>query len=178
MSVQTWVAACMDPAEWDAWHAANRSARGGRDSRPCDDCLLGFAAEMRTAGRCNGQPGADATDDEEETAMEPTNTPAPKTTPARLTVEAPCRSCSHAPVCRVRDRVIDASTIAIAVPVMGDGVTIALTGTVECDWYVRDRGAPSERKGRKHNWSPEQRAAAAERARQMMAARKAAKEAA
>ena len=172
-----WEPACMDPDEWAAWRSLNGRVSGSqRAARPCSDCLLGYAAEMRAEGRCNGTPGGDAADDEEEHDMDTVTTS--RTTPTRIAVEAPCRTCSHAPVCRLRDTVIDAGTVSVPVPMLGDGIAIRLTGTVDCDWYVKDRSAAPQRITAKRDWSPEQRAAAAERARQMMAARKAAKEAA
>lgn len=55
---ETWTALCMDPDEWEGWLAANRRAPNQVDQarRPCADCTLGFAAEMRAEGRCNGEP--------------------------------------------------------------------------------------------------------------------------
>lgn len=52
---------CMDADELADWHALNsrNSNRSERAATPCDDCLLGFAAEMRAQGRCNGTPGGD-----------------------------------------------------------------------------------------------------------------------
>lgn len=55
-----WRADCMDDAEWSTWIEMNPT-RAIQDAliapRPCTDCPLGFAAEMRSAGRCNGEPG-------------------------------------------------------------------------------------------------------------------------
>lgn len=63
-----WVAACMEPDEWEAWQVSNRRiAVSGRAPRPCSDCPLGFAAEMRSVGRCNGSPNG--VDDHEEDEM-------------------------------------------------------------------------------------------------------------
>lgn len=49
---------CMDAEELAGWRAQNDRSRHGngiRARRPCEDCLLGFAAEMRALGRCNGE---------------------------------------------------------------------------------------------------------------------------
>ena len=65
---ERWTAACMEPDEWADWQRLNRSIanHGDQASRPCSDCLLGFAADMRAEGRCNGQPAGDTHDHEEE----------------------------------------------------------------------------------------------------------------
>lgn len=55
---ERWTAACLEPAEWTAWQRANRLlTHSSQAARPCDDCLAGFAADMRAEGRCNGVPG-------------------------------------------------------------------------------------------------------------------------
>ena len=64
---------CMDADELAGWRAQNdrnRHGNGIRAKRPCEDCLLGFAAEMRAVGRCNGEPGGDGADDQEPEAPE------------------------------------------------------------------------------------------------------------
>jgi hypothetical protein len=66
-----WRAECMDDEEWARWVETNPIA-GFQDAtiapRPCTDCPLGFAAEMRAEGRCNGSPGWQPPADEEEEA--------------------------------------------------------------------------------------------------------------
>jgi hypothetical protein len=54
-----WRADCMTDEEWTEWVAMNPVALsdGQVADRPCTDCPLGFAAEMRALGRCNGTPG-------------------------------------------------------------------------------------------------------------------------
>jgi hypothetical protein len=47
MSDDEWSLWCVSDAERNAW-------QDGAD--PCDDCLAGFAVEMRAAGRCDGSP--------------------------------------------------------------------------------------------------------------------------
>jgi len=51
--------ACIDDDEWALWRAANEApaALTSWAESPCIDCLPGFAAEMRDAGRCDGTPG-------------------------------------------------------------------------------------------------------------------------
>lgn len=68
---ERWEPLCMDHDEWEAWQGTNRrlTYQGDQAARPCADCLLGYAAEMRAEGRCNGEP---AGDHHEEDTMEPT----------------------------------------------------------------------------------------------------------
>ena len=67
----------MDPDEWAAWRSLNDRSGSNRAARPCSDCLLGYAAEMRADGRCNGTPGGDAADDEEDHDMDSSRTLTP-----------------------------------------------------------------------------------------------------
>lgn len=47
---------CMDPAEWERWlELATPLVR----RRPCYDCTPDFAAQMRAAGRCEGEPATE-----------------------------------------------------------------------------------------------------------------------
>lgn len=180
---ERWIAACLEPDEWEAWQRANRTLnQSSQASRPCDDCTLGFAADMRALGRCNGQPGGIAPDhdtDHEEDPMEATITTLAEKQPtakARITIAAPCRDCTHAPVCRLRDAVIDAASLSVPVPVLGDGIAINLTGTVECDWFTKAKGSGMPRVVTKpRTWTDEQRAAQAERMRSVSAAKVAAR---
>lgn len=86
---ERWQAACMDPDEWEVWQDTNRrlTSFGDQATRPCDDCTLGFAADMRALGRCNGTPaGADEEDEPMDTMPArpepgpPTRQPTPKQT--------------------------------------------------------------------------------------------------
>lgn len=55
--VPAWAPACMDAAEWALWEGANRGLNGSwRAARPCADCPIAHAADMRAEGRCNGTP--------------------------------------------------------------------------------------------------------------------------
>lgn len=51
----TFRAACMTPEESRLWEAAARGVRNG-GLRPCVDCPASFAADMRLAQSCNGEP--------------------------------------------------------------------------------------------------------------------------
>ena len=46
----------MDTSEWANWTEAMQRVESPV-STPCDDCLVGFALEMRDIGRCDGHPG-------------------------------------------------------------------------------------------------------------------------
>lgn len=49
---------CMTAEELAGWHAANANIYSNREraARPCHDCPLAFAQEMRGLGCCNGEP--------------------------------------------------------------------------------------------------------------------------
>jgi hypothetical protein len=156
---ERWRAACMTPKEWAAWQDTNRRISNHTDQapRPCSDCTLGFAADMRAVDRCNGSPAG--ADHEEENDMDPQSTAEPKvpTRQVRIAVDAPCGGCSHAEVCRIADEVRAIAEAKVEVPRVGDGLTLALAGSIECRFYapVRKAGRPA--------MTPEQRAAAAAR---------------
>ena len=54
-----WQAACMDADDWRIWRslAVFNGSEADQAARPCHDCPLSFALEMRAQGRCNGTPG-------------------------------------------------------------------------------------------------------------------------
>lgn len=53
-----WDPSCMEPDEYAGWREMNGKLIGsGRALRPCQDCPLGFALDMRAEDRCNGEPG-------------------------------------------------------------------------------------------------------------------------
>lgn len=178
-----WEPSCMEPDEWVAWQESNRRlALGYQAPRPCSDCLLGYAAEMRATGRCNGQPGGDAHDEHEETAHMDDQAKAmiasiPEAPTRRVSIEvsAPCPGCSHQPVCRIADEVAAIERAQVAVPKLGQGLAMTLSARVDCEYFAPvKRSGPGRPAGSGKGWTPEQREAAAERARQMNA-RKAAK---
>jgi len=55
--------ACMDDEEHERWVKLNPTNGVERARAPCDDCIVGFALEMRAIGRCDGVP-AGVEDDE------------------------------------------------------------------------------------------------------------------
>lgn len=59
--------ACMDDDEYAGWTRLNVASR---TASPCDDCLAGFAADMRAIGRCDGTP-LGYEDDEEDIDIVP-----------------------------------------------------------------------------------------------------------
>jgi hypothetical protein len=51
------VALCMTPEERDGWYMWDKRVANSSGGVPCSDCTPEFAAEMRSAYRCNGVPG-------------------------------------------------------------------------------------------------------------------------
>ena len=54
--------ACMDEDEYAGWQAHNQRVslpQGAFAESPCQDCMESYAAEMRNAGRCDGEPGGE-----------------------------------------------------------------------------------------------------------------------
>ena len=142
----TWSPACMAEDEYEAWLFMNRAtatARAVAVTRPCVDCTLGYAAEMRAVGRCNGTPAGV----EEEEDMEQ-----PETVDVRLSrrvpvtvAPPPCASCAHEPVCALRATVEGLVEIPVGAPPVPDGLRITLAATVACDHFLRDRAQPAPR---------------------------------
>lgn len=143
--------ACMDAAELALWTAANRRATGGgvrrfRDDAPtpCHDCTLGYAADMRALGRCNGTPGG-----VEEDEMDMTTAIAEAAQiigRRRVTTVAPCEGCVHARVCRLRPA--DSLEVSVTLPALADELTVTLTATVECSEYAKAKGAKTAPAGK------------------------------
>jgi len=53
-----WSPDCMDAPDWRDWQRMNPgNVGGGKALKPCWDCPLEFAVEMRAIARCNGSPG-------------------------------------------------------------------------------------------------------------------------
>lgn len=140
----TWSPACMAEDEYEAWLEANRrtaTARAVAVERPCVDCTLGYAAEMRAIGRCNGTPAGV----EEEEDMEQ-----PETVDVRLVgripvtvTPPPCGSCAHEPVCALRRSLEAIAEIPAAAPTVPAGLRLTLLAAVECDHFLRDRAKPA-----------------------------------
>jgi hypothetical protein len=172
-----WVAACMEPDEWALWTEANRRSAAHRISRPCEDCPLGFALEMRAIGRCNGEPaGAPEDEDQEDEPMEIAQV---KAQPVAVAVTAPCETCIHREVCAIRLS-IDAVAhrdVDVILPKLDVALKPTLTMAIDCSFYARDRavkltsqvaaagrsGWTEERKARWHEQMAARRAAKAER---------------
>jgi hypothetical protein len=190
-----WMPLCMDPDEWAEWRRTNPIGLTATSAvaRPCADCLLGFAADMRALGRCNGTPGGAAVDEEEEEPMDQTSTP-----PRRMALEVtapPCGSCSHEPVCSLRSAFEGMASVEVGALSVPTGLRLSLVATVSCDHYLRDRTKPapvrvltSQERGQANgaakyrastaDWTPERRAAQGDRMRAREAAKKAEREAA
>lgn len=157
-----WRPACMDDEEWALWKAGNDRLvnRKLQASRPCADCPLGHAADMRAEGRCNGTPGG--VEDEEDEHMDqvaPAAEPKPvtPTRQVRIAVSAHCDGCAHVQVCRITDEVRAIADTTVAVPKVGPSLALELSASVSCEFYtpVRKVGRPP--------LTPEQRAAAGQR---------------
>lgn len=156
----------MDPGEWSEWRALNPRltyAATEPAERPCADCPLGYAAEMRAVGRCNGTPGWVAEEDEVSDA--PRLLTGGKEVPVALSL--PCDRCAHYRVCAIRP-VMEArlETLPVSLPVLDSAVKVTLSADVECGHFLRAAkaaGAPTAIRTR----SPETRAkmAAAQQAR-------------
>ena len=194
-----WTPACMDADELAGWHLFNDRAKGSSHvTLPCADCLPGFAAEMRSIGRCNGTPRGGQEDEDmgtfDYTAPEQPQ-PEPKEAPRSLTMTRhvqlevaapPCASCAHEPVCALRAAFEGMATVETAAPPLPDGLRLTLTASVECSHFLRDRAKPapvrvltSQERGQAngagahrttHEWSAEQRAAQGDRMRARNAA--------
>lgn len=151
-----WAPLCMDPEDWRRWQSANRSitAQSERIERPCQECPLGFAAEMRAAGRCNGTPSGV---DEEEDQMSQVSRINSK--PVQVRLVAPCEKCVHRDVCSIRESLTGALAegVEVEMPALRPELTPVATIAVECSRFRRETGA-----GRPP-MTAEQRAAAGDR---------------
>ena len=53
-----WAPLCMTDRDYRDWQDLNEKVSGSRKAdRPCADCPLSYATEMRSQGKCNGSPG-------------------------------------------------------------------------------------------------------------------------
>lgn len=133
-----WAPSCMDAEEWADWRARNPTHIPGTVARPCEDCLLGFAADMRALGRCNGTPGGAAVDEEiEEEPMDQVSAPAGFR--VEVAVEAPCPRCEKADVCGLRASVEGLRALPVMAPRLDPRIGLALAGTVSCSAFVKAR---------------------------------------
>jgi hypothetical protein len=148
----------MTPGEWSEWRRLNpvrlAHIRGTRiAARPCEDCPLGFAADMRAQDKCNGEPGYIAGEDDEE---EEEHTVAEQSGSSQVvSVTAPCGTCSHAPVCRLRAAVEGARTASVDFPRVDAAITVEVAATVSCAHYSGQRQAKATGTDGKRHLSPE-----------------------
>jgi hypothetical protein len=145
----------MDAEELARWQEMNGRAAANRAARPCADCPLGYAVEMRALGRCNGTPGGVEEDTEmgtfdytgpERPQPEPKEAPRALTMTRRVELEVaapPCGSCAHEPVCALRAAFEGMATVETSAPPLPDGLRLTLTASVECAHYLRDRAKPA-----------------------------------
>ncbi len=191
-----WTPLCMEPDELARWQEMRdrSTSRSDRIALPCRDCLAGFAIDMRALGRCNGTPNGveeDTEMDQPDTSVEraygngETFAATPRALTRRVELEVaapPCGSCSHEPVCALRAAFEGMATVETSAPPLPDGLRLALSASVACAHFLRDRakpapvrvltsqergqanGAEAYRKGT-HEWTPEQRAAQGDRMR-------------
>lgn len=160
----------MEPDELELWTSTSRGIP------PCHECPLAFAAEMRAENRCNGRP-AGADEEEEEVDVTELGTGGTVTAEQRIEIIAPCGTCAHRQVCGLREKLERAREADVAMARLPDELKLEIRATVDCAFYSKERGTarangaagePRLHAGR--TWSPEQRAAAAERMRARRAA--------
>lgn len=161
-----WRPRCMSDEEYASWAEKNAPMTSGKAARPCADCPLGYAADMRAVGRCNGTPGG-VEEDEGEMAL-PTRLPQPDhvdrvlglrpgavaaspatqafTTDVAVAVDLPCPACIHAPVCRIKASIEGRlERLAVATPQLDPALTIQLEAKIECSLFRAER--PAKRGG-------------------------------
>jgi hypothetical protein len=181
LAVETWAPACMSDEEWATWRSSGYLRLG---DRPCSDCPLGYAAEMRAQGRCNGTPGGVEEDEDvdEHQAAGAARTAAiyaaRRATAAEsveVSVAAPCPTCGHREVCRIRPQLEDLDELDVSLPPLDQAVTISFTATASCSHYVKTKAAamPIDGDRQRKPHTPETR----ERLRELALARIAAKKA-
>jgi hypothetical protein len=182
-----WRPRCMTDEEYDSWSSKNAPMTLGKALRPCADCPLGYAADMRAEGRCNGTPGG-VEEDEGDMATQPPPQiragaialqPTPNrtlTTDVAVALDLPCPSCIHAPVCRIKASIEgQLDRLAVATPRLDPALTIQLEAKVDCSLFRPER--PAKRgggpHGQKRNLSPEERERRRQQALAMTAAKRA-----
>ena len=155
-----WAPLCMEPGDWKHWQRTNPRFGGGAGfaPRPCADCPLGFAAEMRAEGKCNGTPGwQPPADDYEEAQVGDT------VTVSNVQISAPCGTCAHREVCSIRRTLGSLDEVDVTMPKPDPALTVVLGMTVECSHYLRVGKGKGSAAGRKLNLSDEERARRGER---------------
>lgn len=131
----SWTPLCMDGDEYSSWREMNlRVAKNSQATRPCADCPLGYAAEMRAVGRCNGSPGGV----EEEDEVEITELKA-KPAIVAVQVNVPCERCIHREVCGLRQQIADLDSVEMELPALNPALKPELTMAIDCGFYTPER---------------------------------------
>ena len=138
-----WSAACMEPDEWALWLERNPQSLGfNAAARPCQDCPLGFAAEMRAVSRCNGEPAGLELDEEEDTVdVRDLGAGSQVTQERRIELIAPCPTCLHRPVCGLKDKLERAQEADVTMARLPDELHVVISAKVDCAFYAKDKGA-------------------------------------
>lgn len=174
-----WTPLCMDADELAHWQNSNDCMPdygGLHAATPCTDCTLGYAAEMRAIGKCNGVPGGAEEDDEPEPT--PRQESRHMSTTVHTLVTAPCGTCLHAAVCSRRASIAELDSAIVEVETLAEGLSVALSAVIECDAYlkapkVRTASVTASEKPKPSGgeWTAERRARMAESMRQRHLAR-------
>lgn len=160
-----WAPLCMTDEEWVTWRRDNRSAialgfgeANASAGRPCADCPLGFAADMRAQGRCNGTPLGVPDDDLAPDPLEAQEVPQlmepkPQYTPTGLraepgirmpvSIEIPCPRCVKADVCAVKPKLEQLTELPVMAPRPDPIIKLSLAAEVTCLAFVRASKARS-----------------------------------
>lgn len=167
MTTPVWAPLCIVPVDWAHWQRSNPVKANVGAARPCDDCPLGFAAEMRSVGKCNGVPMGAEEEDETVMSDEPKAKPweMPPTIRTREAVRMssavaaltgkelpvalaiPCGRCIHAPVCRIKPTIeARLETLPVSLPALDPAIKVTLSATVECSQFHRASSAGSGRR--------------------------------
>lgn len=133
---------------------AAEPARAARGEPPVRR-LLGYAADMRAQGRCNGTPGGVDEDDEEGEMTVPDADPrelgprlseVPVPTDVAVAIDLPCPGCVHVEVCRIRPELeTRLQRLTVSTPRLDPAITLGLEAKAECSLYRPER--PQKRGG-------------------------------
>jgi len=171
--------ACLEPDDLDDYRAGVLTG--------CRDCTVAFSADMTARNRCNGIPGEVTAGIAQEEPMDQPGPIAARSTTRRVELEVaapPCASCADESICSLRLAVEGIATVETAAPPLPAGLRLSLVAAVDCAHFLGDRAKPaparaltSQERGQANGaaayhkeaaarqWSPEARAAQAERMR-------------